>query len=346
MTPYHFVQVTTPLSEDQQAEIIALWQRGGAIIEDIESRLSQVTFLAYSEQDELAGVASFQIQQGLYSDLPVNALRVFVAAHHRQSLLAFELLAHLGEVLIDLSRTKGLAQAVGLSAIIETDIVNQRGAIPCSRTFQFAVNKFPVTFLFTGFSREGSPEYTHYFELGDLERNTASKDQSATRTSEMNLVILGPESAEALRKEVGEILIEQRGIPGPQLDQYVAQKLVIALFEEGVMQAVCLLVPQFIREMNATLFGLMLFPAEAKNSPPIDQSKLHQVIFEHMNNAFQGSPEEAIGLFILFATKTNQPIFDPITRFHYHGTDRKGQELRVRFFDEASVQVPERSSIT
>lgn len=346
MTPYRFVHVTTPLSEDQQAEIIALWQRGGAIIEDTESRLDQISFVAYTETDEIVGVASCQIQPGLYSALPVHTLRVFVAEHHRQSLLAFELLAHLGEALIDQSRSKGLAQAVGLSAVIETDIVNQRGAILCSRTFQFAINKFPVTFLFTGFSREGSPEYTHYFELGDLERNTASKEQPATPTAGMDLVFLGPESAETLKKDVGEILIEQRGIPSPQLDQYVAQKLVIAIFEQGVMQAVCLLVPQFIREMNATLFGLMLFPAGAKDSAPIDQSKFHQVIFEHMNTAFQGNPEEAIGLFILFATKTDQPIFDPITRFYYHGRDQKGQELRVRFFDEARVQVPARPSIT
>ncbi len=216
MTPYRFVHVTTPLSEDQQAEIIALWQRGGAIIEDTESRLDQVSFVAYTETDEIVGVASCQIQPGLYSDLPVHTLRVFVAEHHRQSLLAFELLAHLGEALIDQSRSKGLAQAVGLSTVIETDIVNQRGAILCSRTFQFAINKFPVTFLFTGFSREGSPEYTHYFELGDLERNTASKEQPATPTSGMDLVFLGPESAETLKKDVGEILIEQRGIPSPQ----------------------------------------------------------------------------------------------------------------------------------
>lgn len=333
MSEYQFSAVNHPPSKSFREDVLALWRSGGAVIDSPDERIRQLGYAAYTETGELVGVCSYQEQKGCYSALPLYGMRVFVAAKHRESLLAYELLAHLSESLIDQRGATEHSNSIGLCAVIETDIVNQRGTIFVERTFQFAVNKKPLTFRLTGFTPQGSPEYTYYFEYPQpTESDRVDHDFSLEKIHE--------ESPEETRRDVGRILVEQKSIEAPMLDQYVAQKLVLAITQDDRVDSVCLLIPQFIKELNATLFGVLLL---SKNPWSLDKDKkvaLTNLIFAKMNAQFDGDVRAAIGLFVLYTNKTQLPVIEADTEFRFHAIDNKGQELRLRYFDEAKVDVP------
>jgi len=337
MSDYRFLPVEQPLTASVKAQVLALWKSGDAVIDNPDERLSQVAYAAHSPDGTLAGVCSYQLQRGLYSALSVYGLRVFVAPNHRQGLLAFELLAHLGESLIDAHRPPAQTQTAGLCAVIETEIVNDRGAEFVERTFQFAVNKHPVTFVMTGFSPGGSPEYTHYFNL-------PAPPLLDARANSYTVTQLHEKSDESLRKAVAKILINQKKLKLDQLDAYVSQKLVLAISDSNTLDAVCLLVPRYVRELNATLFGLVLLARDPATLTSDKQNLLITIIYEHMNSLFDGDINASIGVFTLHPSRTELPLLDEDSGLRFHGIDNQGQEMRLRFFEGAKVIVPQRAA--
>ena len=337
MSEYHFSAVNHPPSDNFGKDVLALWRSGGAVIEAPDERIKQLGYAAFINTGELVGVCSYKQQKGFYSALPMYGMRVFVAPKHRQSLLAYELLAHLSESLIDQRSTTDHSKTVGLCAVIETDIVNQRGAIFVERTFQFAINKEPRTFRLNGFTPKGSPEYTYYFEYPQpAEIDMPDHDFSVEQIHEG--------SPEETRRDVGRILVEQKSIEGSMLDQYVAQKLVVAVKRGGQVDSVCLLVPQFIKELNATLFGMLLLSNNPQSLNKGKKALLTNIIYNQMNAQFDGDVRGAIGLFILYTKETGLPVIEADTEFRFHAIDNKGQELRLRYFDQAKVTVPARAT--
>ena len=336
MSEYYFSPVNHPPSDTFREDVLALWRSGGAVIEAPDERIKQLGYAAYTDTGELVGVCSYQEQKGFYSALPMYGMRVFVTPEHRQSLLAYELLAHLSESLIDQRSTTEHSNTVGLCAVIETDIVNQRGAVFVERTFQFAVNKEPLTFHLTGFTPQGSPEYTYYFAHPQpAEIDMPHHDFSVEQIHE--------ESPEETRRDVGRILVEQKNIDGSMLDQYVAQKLVVAVKRDDQVDSVCLLIPQFIRELNATMFGMLLLSNNPQSLNKDKKALLTNIIYTQMNAQFDGDLRGGIGLFILYAEKTELPVIEADTEFRFHAFDNKGQELRLRYFDKAKVSIPLRT---
>ena len=333
MNGYRFLPVEQPITASFKEQVLALWKSGGAVVDNPEERLSQVAYAAHTSDGALAGVCSYQVQRGLYSALAVYGLRAFVAPKHRQNLLAYELLAHLAESLIDAHRSPYQTQTSGLCAIIETAIVNDQGAVFVERTFQFAINKHPVRFELTGFSPDGSPEYTHYFNLPvSLSLDARANSYIVTQLHE--------NSDEDLRKTVAKILINQKNLKLDQLDAYVAQKLVLAIADSNTLDAVCLLVPRYIHELNATLFGLVLLSRNPTTLTSDKQNLLIKIIYEHMNSLFDGDTDASIGIFTLHPARTELPLLDEDSGLRFHGIDNQGQEMRLRFFEGAKVIVP------
>ena len=336
MSEYHFSPVNHPPSDTFREDVLALWRSGGAVIEVPDERIKQLGYAAYTKMGELVGVCSYQEQKGFYSALPMYGMRVFVAPKHRQSLLAYELLAHLSESLIDQRSPTDHSNTIGLCTVIETDIVNQVGTIFVERTFRFAINKKPLTFRLNGFTPQGSPEYTYYFEYPQPEGNDMPHhDFSVEQIHEG--------SPEETRRDVGRILVEQKNIDGSMLDQYVAQKLVMAVKRDNQVDSVCLLIPQFIKELNATLFGMLLLSNNPQSLNKDKKALLTNIIYNQMNAQFDGDVSGAIGLFILYTKETGLPVIEADTEFRFHAIDNKGQELRLRYFDKAKVSIPLRA---
>ncbi|MEM1113055.1 MAG: hypothetical protein AAGI11_14180 [Pseudomonadota bacterium] len=343
MPVFTYQKVASPMLPALRQEIENLWRQEQAGIENVEERLSQIRWVGRDEDGTLAGVCSSQVEKGVFNSQYFHAMRVLVGKPYRQNLLAFELLAHMVEDLHVQRQGKGQIGPVGVKAIIQSSIVAERGAIHCTRTFQFPVNKIPYTFLLSGFTSRKHPEYCCYFpDDGDSAKAVLARwaADSEAFSKEASIVALGDTSPEsdwhaALALTAGGT--ESGGV-SRELQTPHYRKL-YTLTHNGQLQAVCELVPREVPEINARLLGLHLHAAP--EAAEVDLlACLAREVFEQLNQPGQPSAADAAGLFLVYTSRTGLPIVCPVTGFHLHGVDRQGQELRVRFFEEIKVKVP------
>jgi hypothetical protein len=307
---FTFERGSQPIAPTLRSEIEFLWQSENVNIENVDARIAQIRYLARDEQGALAGVCSSNTQRGIFNGLLFHGMRVMVGRAHRQNLLAFDLLAHLVEDLADSRQGMKGGDPVGANVVIQTPIVAERGAIHCARTFQFPINKTPKLFMLSGFTAKGHPEYCHYFP-DDSEASRLVSERWA-------------KTSDAFCKEAAVV---------PQGNH------VFTLESNGQTVAKCELVPRFIPEINASLLGMRTEILE--NTGDIDIAACFaRHIHDQLNNPAQPRQDDVVGLYLLYAERTALPAVCPATRFHLHGVDSQGRELRVRFFDDLLVKVP------
>ena len=342
MHEFRITPVSTPLAKAQRDKITAFWESENAQVTNPEKRLEEVAYCAHTEDGKLIALCSYHLGLGIYNELPLYFMRVFVAKDYRQTLLAFNLLAHLAESLADEAKGNLIAKGVGVAAILETDIVKNRGTIECCRTFQFPINKRPLTFMLTGYTPKGSPEYCHFFERvinSSKQHNDGEKHSSDSLTySALRRVIPGQNSS--LDASIASFLAKERQLELESAQAYLQQKIIYIRHDDEAIITLGLLAPKFLPEINATLFGLNLVAAsEEVHRINSGASSFIEDIFSDMNVRHSGKLEEAVGLYNLHSGKTSLPLINSHTRFHFQGLDDEGRELRIRYFDGAKLVV-------
>ena len=328
---FSYEKVIQPISEELKAEVIALWDREGAGITDLETRLAQVGFVARTEAGELAGVCSSTVARGIYNSFAFHSMRVLVATEFRQNLLAFELLAHLVEDFIDHRPQDTAGEPVGVKVVIESPIVAQRGAIFCSRTFQFPVNKAPAEFLLSGFTPKGHPEYCHYFR-DELNETSPTDNDGETLVEKLNEELLN-----VYGEEIAGLLSNSSQ---PDIQPDLSKRTLYLLRRDTKLLAVCELFPRQIPELNTGLLGL--HTTIAPKAGDIDaEDVLARAIFDDLADEPRPVVSDVVGLYQARERQESLIPISPKTGFHLHGVDAQGNELRVRFFNEVKATVPQ-----
>ena len=336
-------RVSRPISKALRSEIEAMWKAENARIADPEARMAQVGYIARHESGALVGVCSSVVEKGVYNGLQFHAMRVLVSSAYRQNLLAFDMLAHLSEELSDNSEGDIQGGPVGVKVVIQTPIIAQRGAIPCTRTFQFPVNKSPKTYLLSGFTPNAHPEYCCYFE-NDNDASRAALErwahESETFCREATVQLLTQDSPAGDKDSVLALLQEKSitGIPA-RSQPAPGDRILYSLRSDSQVIAACELVPRVIPEINGTLLGLHIHAGKVADNIDLATCFARQ-IYTRLNQGIRPRPAGAAGLFTVYTDRTGLPAVCPVTGFHLHGVDTQGRELRVRFFDDVVVKVP------
>ncbi|QFU74443.1 hypothetical protein EY643_01555 [Halioglobus maricola] len=300
-------------------------------------------FIARSAEGEVVGVCSSNIEKGIYNGLLFHAMRVLVANEHRQNFLAFDLLAHLTELHFEEFKADPQSGPVGVKVVIQTPIVAERGAIRCARTIQFPVNNAPWTFLLSGFAPGNQPEYCCYFPRDD-EASLAAQNRwtsdSAPRVEHVTVKLLHEGGPIAEREQVLgllQTLSPRSAVAGAQAE--LAGRAIYTLYLADQLIALCELVPRDLPEINGLLVGL--YTHTLTDLGKLDVAACFaRGIYEQLEANTGTIPFGAVGLFMVYASRTALPPVCPVTGFHLHGVDGQGKELRVRFFDEIKVEVP------
>jgi len=329
---FSFERITQPISETLGAEIQSLWDSQGLSIPDVTSRLAQVRYLARSQTGEPAGVCSSTVEKGIFNGLLFHSMRVMVAGEFRQHLLAYELLAHLVEELCDSRQGELSSEPVGAKVVIQTPIVAERGAIHCSRTFQFPINKTPKAFVLSGFTSRGHPEYCHYF----LDENKAAASSSTGTTASGLTVARLDTNPQGREKEAILVLLRESPLGA---DPTIERRLLYTLKSADQLLAVCELIARPVPELNAGLLGIYSYPtaqADGVNTAEIFAREIYQQLAAETRS----ETPEIVGLYQVCNNPGSLAPVCPDTGFHFHGLDPRGRELRVRFFDEVKVKVP------
>lgn len=321
-----------------------MWENEKVGIADTDTRIAEIRYTARNEAGDLVGVCSSAVEKGIYNGLYFHGMRVLVAAEFRQNLLAFELLAHLVEELADNRRGNFEVGPVGVKVVIQTPIVAERGQIHCVRTFQFPINKTPKQFLLSGFTPKGHPEYCHYFTNdSDATKGALARwvNTAETLGSEASVQAFSQDPQNADRGDVLAFLEQQSSVNKPaRQQQIVSSKSLYSLKRNGQLVAVCELIPRLIREINGSLLGI--HPHGSANTGDIDILGIFaREIYDQLNSAGSHRIEDAVGLFTVYSDRTDLPVVCPVTGFHLHGADAQQRELRVRFFDDLKVKVPQ-----
>lgn len=342
MHEFRITPVSAPLAAAQRDKITAFWESENAQVTNPEKRLEEVAYCAHTEDGKLIALCSYHLGHGIYNELPLYFMRVFVAKDYRQTLLAFNLLAHLAESLADKAKGNLIARGVGVAAILETDIVKNRGTIECCRTFQFPINKRPLTFVLTGYTSTGSPEYCHFFERGansSKPHNSGEKDSSdSLNHSALRRVSTGQNPS--IDASIASFLAKERQLELKSVQAYLQEKIIYVRHQDEVIVTLGLLAPKLLPEINAIFFGLNLVAASQEDHRiNSGASNFIDDIFADMNARHSGKLEEAVGIYNLHSGKTSLPLINSRTGFHFQGLDNEGRELRLRYFDGAKLTI-------
>lgn len=325
-----------PISTSLRSEIERLWQAEKVNIQDVDTRIAQIRYTARDESGSLAGVCSSTVKKGIFNSLCFHSMRVMVGSAFRQNLLAFDLLAHLVEELTDNRQGNSREEPAGANVVIQTPIVAERGAIHCARTFQFPINKTPKVFVLSGFSPNGHPEYCHFFpDTSDATRAAEERWANTTEAFSKEATVQPVTRAMLSDNEaqVRLLLGQENG------SEDLGDKILYSLKHKDQLLAVCELVPRFVPEINGSLLGMRMHTSAKTDSLDI-QGCFAREIHNQLNHDGVEQPHKAVGLFKVYSGRTNLPTVCPVTRFHLHGIDAQGRELRVRFFEEVKVTVP------
>ena len=124
----HYVTCWPAIGEADAADVIAFWQREGAIQDPIQAseRVKQVVMLARDATGDIAGVCTAMAATPAQLGQPMYYWRTFVGAAHRGSSLAMGFLRRSSKLLEDYARANDFP-CIGILLELENDGFRLKG---------------------------------------------------------------------------------------------------------------------------------------------------------------------------------------------------------------------------
>ncbi|CAH0991322.1 hypothetical protein SIN8267_01425 [Sinobacterium norvegicum] len=153
---YQIIDSRTGLTEQQQQQVLAMWQQGRALPStvDAQQRLKQVAQLAYDGQGELAGIYTSYPQVNSQLGKSFYHIRSFVRPEHRLSYLSLKMFHKLLASLEQDFVTGKDQSCIGMIAEVENPGLKSH--------LNQAVWK-PAPFVYIGDNAQQQKVYVYYF---------------------------------------------------------------------------------------------------------------------------------------------------------------------------------------
>lgn len=337
--------VTQPLDHNTREGILKLWENEQAVIDDPEARLAQVTFVAYAA-GELVGITSAKLIHEQNTRQPLYALRALVGKDWRQQSLAYDLLAHSIEQRGNAFADGSDLSAVGLLFELEASFVLNRPTLESSKTYHFSVNKTPKTFHFIGFDDRGIGEFVHYFPgakiMGMARKSPSIKPQTIAPAPELRHELVHGNLTEEQQDKLIKLWLSAGVLPNRDACLARLPQVAALAYNADSVVGVGSLFPVVVPHLRAELLGYRSFiSAEVRGGQTA--TELLNVIFEERNRQFANNDVNTALPGIAYSLQNAQlnasvvELISPRSGFILAGFDKEGRQIRVRYFDGATI---------
>lgn len=337
--------VTQPLDHNTRDGILKLWANEEAVIDAPEARLAQVAFVAYAAGD-LVGITSANLIRETNTRQPLYALRALVSKEWRQQSLAYDLLAHSIELRGNAFADGSDLTAVGLLFELEASFVINRPTLETSKTYHFSANKTPKTFHFIGFDHRGIGELVHYFPgakiMGMPRKSPSIKPQNVAPAPTLRHELVHGNLTEEQQEKLIKLWLGAGVLPNRETCLARLPQVAALAYHADSIVGVGSVFPVVVPHLRAELLGYRSFiSAEVRGGQTA--TELLNVIFEERNRQFANNDVSTRLPGIAYSLQNAQlnasvvDLISPRSGFILAGFDKEGRQIRVRYFDGATV---------